>query len=114
MPTTELPFQGKDYPSGSVTLRQKFASPIYLNKCRVGLSFGSHAENSVLSYMMPRPDTILKRAQQGVQSDLPPDCRKTHWQVTPPESLSPGKEAEIAKCEAEEAAKSEARDPVWR
>ena len=56
----------------------------------------------------------IKRTQQGIQSDLPLNCRKKHRQATPPETLSPGKEAEIAKCEAEEAATSEARDPVWR
>ena len=56
----------------------------------------------------------IKRTQRGIQSDLPPNCRKRHRQVTPPETLSPGKEAEIVKCEAEEAATSEARDPVWR
>ena len=56
----------------------------------------------------------IKHTQQGIQSDLPPNCRKKHRQVTPPETLSPGKEAEIAECEAEEAAKSEARDPEWK
>ena len=56
----------------------------------------------------------IKRTQRGIQSDLPSNCRKSHRQVTPPETLSPRKEAEIAKYEAEEAAKSEARDPVWR
>ena len=56
----------------------------------------------------------IKRTQRGIQSGLPQNCRKRHRQVTPPEALSPEKEAKIAKCEAEEAAKSEARDPVWR
>ena len=55
----------------------------------------------------------IKRTQQGIQSDLPPNCRKMHGQFTPLETLSPGKEAEIVKCEAEEAAKSEVRDPIW-
>ena len=55
-----------------------------------------------------------KRAQHGVQSLLPPNCRKIRRQATPPEALSLGKEAEFAKCEAEEAAKSEANDPIWR
>ena len=56
----------------------------------------------------------IKRTQQGIKSDLPPNCRKMHRQVTPPETVSPEKEAEIAKYEAEEAAKSEARDPEWK
>ena len=55
-----------------------------------------------------------KRAQHGVQFPLPPNCRKIRRQATPLEALSPGKEAEFAKCEAEEAANSEANDPVWR
>ena len=38
----------------------------------------------------------IKRTQRGIQSDLPPNCRKMHRQVTPPEALSPGKEAEIS------------------
>ena len=56
----------------------------------------------------------IKRTQRGIQSNFPPNYRKRHRQVTPPETLSPGKEAKIAKYEAEEGAKSEARDPVWR
>ena len=53
-----------------------------------------------------------KRAQYSVQSPLPPNCRKIRRQAIPPKALSPGKEAEFAKCEAEEAVKSEANDPV--
>lgn len=49
----------------------------------------------------------IKRTQRGIQADLPLNCRKTHRQVTPPEALSPGEEAE-------EAAKSDTKDPVWR
>ena len=64
MPTTELLFQGKDYPFSSVILHQKLASPIYLNKRRVRLSFGSHVGNSVPSYMTPRPDTISKKRNE--------------------------------------------------
>ena len=56
----------------------------------------------------------IKRAQQGAQIGLPPNCRKRLREATPPEALSPRKEAKFAKCEAEEAAKSEAKDPVWR
>jgi len=56
----------------------------------------------------------IKRAQQGAQIGLPLNCRKRRREATPPEALSPGKEAKFAKCEAEEAAKSEAEDPVWR
>lgn len=55
----------------------------------------------------------IKRAQRGVQSGLPANCRKRHQQVTPPEALSPGKEAKYVKGEVEEAARSEVRDPVW-
>ena len=56
----------------------------------------------------------IKRAQRGVRSPLPPNCRKIRREATPPEALSPEKEAKFAKCEAEEVAKSEANDPVWR
>jgi hypothetical protein len=56
----------------------------------------------------------IKRTQRGIKSGLPHNCRKRHRQVTPPEALSPEKEAKIAKCEVEKAAKAEARDPVWR
>ena len=56
----------------------------------------------------------LKPARRGIQSNLPPNCRKIRREATPPEALSSGKEAKFAKCEAEEAAKSEAKDPVWR
>ena len=56
----------------------------------------------------------IKRAQQGAQIGLPPNCRERRWEATPPEALSPGKEAKIAKCEAEEVAKSEAQDSSWR
>ncbi len=55
-----------------------------------------------------------KRAKRGIQSSLAPNCRKKRREVTPPEALSPGKEAKIAKCEAEEAARSEKQDPLWR
>ena len=55
-----------------------------------------------------------KQAQRGVPSALAPNCRKRCWEITPPQALSPGKEAEIAKREAEEAAKSEAQDSLWR
>ena len=44
----------------------------------------------------------------------PPNCRKIRREATAPEALSPEKEAKFAKCEAEEVAKSEANDPVWR
>ena len=56
----------------------------------------------------------IKRAQQGAQTSLPPNCRKRLREATSPEALSPGKEAKFAKCESEEAAKSEAKEPVWR
>ena len=56
----------------------------------------------------------IKRAQEGAQIGLPPNCRKRRRQTTPPEALSPGKEAKFAKCEAKEAEGSEAKDPVWR
>ena len=37
-----------------------------------------------------------------MQSSLLVYYRKRHWQVTPPEALSPGKEAKYAKCESTE------------
>ena len=43
-----------------------------------------------------------------------PTAGKIRREAIPPEALSSGKEAKFAKCEAEEAAKSEAKDPVWR
>ncbi|KAL9062880.1 MAG: hypothetical protein Q9161_009715, partial [Pseudevernia consocians] len=52
----------------------------------------------------------IKLAQQGAQIGLPPNCKKRRREATPPEALSPRKEAKFAKCEAEEAAKSEAKD----
>lgn len=54
----------------------------------------------------------IKRAQRGVPFPLPPNCRKIRREATPPEALSPEKEAKFAECEAEEAAKSEANDPI--
>ncbi|KAL2055888.1 hypothetical protein ABVK25_003530 [Lepraria finkii] len=56
----------------------------------------------------------IKRAQQGAQIGLPPNCRKRRRETAPPEALSPRKEAKFAKCEAEERARSEAQDTSWR
>ena len=56
----------------------------------------------------------IKRAQRGVKPGLSPNCRKSHQEVTSPEALSPGKEAKFAKCEAKEAARSEAYESSWR
>ena len=56
----------------------------------------------------------IKRAQRGVKPGLPPNCRKRHRELTLSEALSPGKEAKIAKCEAEEAARPEAHESSWR
>jgi hypothetical protein len=34
----------------------------------------------------------VKNSRQGIQSTLPPKCRKRRREPTPPENLSPGKE----------------------
>lgn len=59
-------------------------------------------------------ETQSIRCVMNVMNSLVPNCRKRRREATPPEALSPGKEAKIAKCEAEEAARSEAQDPLWR
>ncbi len=48
----------------------------------------------------------------GTQIGLPPNCRKRRREAIPLEALSLRKEAKFANCEAEEAVKSEAKDPV--
>jgi len=55
-----------------------------------------------------------KLAQRGIQSSLAPNCWKRRREVTPPEALSPGKEAKFAKREADEVTRSEKQDPLWR
>lgn len=54
----------------------------------------------------------MKMDRQGVQSSLPPKFRKRRRESTPPETLSPGREAKFAVRERDEAAIAEAED-TW-
>ncbi|MCJ1231796.1 hypothetical protein MMC12_008475 [Toensbergia leucococca] len=55
----------------------------------------------------------IKRMQRGVQATLPPNCKKRERENTPPEILSPRREAKIIKRETENTAKAEVEDPPW-
>jgi hypothetical protein len=55
----------------------------------------------------------LKTARQGLQSALPPNCKKRRREPTPPETLSPGRNSEFAQHERRQAARVEAEDITW-
>jgi hypothetical protein len=56
----------------------------------------------------------VKKSRRGVQSTLPPNCKKRRRELTPPEVLSPSKEDKVVEQEKRNAARVEAVDPTWR
>lgn len=63
---------------------------------------------------MLRPGIRLRGRNRVSKQPFHPNCGKRSREHTPPEVLSPIKEAKIAKQEAKEAAKAEVKDVSWR